>query len=298
MNSIKIRCIADTKCTLGEGPVWDDIHQHLWWVDILGNRIYRYDPGSESIDWWKTPEHVGFLILKKEGGLIAGLKSGLHDVTLKKEHGVSVSRIDRVDENQDQIRFNDGTCDHHGRIWGCTMDMNEKAPLGKYFCYDNDLNRTTVDEGYAVANGPALSPDGQLLYTVETAGGTALKKGIYVAKSGGVNLFHNRKLLIDWSERPSLPDGLITDEEGNLWIGEFGGNLVRSYSPGGSLELEIEVPGWSVTKPAFGGKNRDILFVTTAWIAAGDDILEEYPLTGGVFAIQETGFKGRPTVYF
>lgn len=298
MNNIQIQCIADTKCTLGEGPVWDEHNQHLYWVDILENSIYRYDLQAGSIDWWPTPEHIGFLVLKKDAGLIAGQKSGLHHIELLDDHSVSSKRIDRVDENKEFIRFNDGACDNQRRIWGCTMDMNQKLPLGKYFCYDWNLNRTTVDEGYVVANGPALSPDSQFLYTVETAGGSTLKKGIYVAESGSETLFHNRKLLIDWSKRSSLPDGIITDADGNLWIGEFGGNIVRCYSPAGDLKLEIELPGWSVTKPAFGGKNLDVLFVTTARIAAGDDILEEYPLTGGVFEIRGTGFNGQSSVYF
>lgn len=298
MKGIRIQCIADTKCTLGEGPVWDEKNQALFWVDILENKIYRYDSLSASVDWWETPEHVGFIILKKDGDLIAGLKSGLHYIALQNNHTVSASRIDRVDENQDHVRFNDGICDNQGRIWGCTMDMNEKVPVGKYFCYDIDLNRTTVDERYVVANGPTLSPDGKFLYTVETAGGPARKKGIYLAEAGGTNLFQQKELLVDWSERSSLPDGIITDAEGNLWVGEFGGSILRCYSATGDQQQEIELPGWSVTKPAFGGKNMDILFVTTARIAAGDGILTEYPLTGGVFEIRGTGFKGQSSVYF
>lgn len=298
MEDIQIRCIADTKCILGEGPVWDEKSQALFWVDILENKIYRYDSLSASVDWWETPEHVGFLILKEEDGLIAGLKSGLHHIALQNNHTVLASRIDRVDEGKEFIRFNDGTCDTQGRIWGCTMDMNEKTPEGKYFCYDNDLNRTTADEGYVVANGPTLSLDGKFLYTVETAGGPARKKGIYLAEAGGTNLFQQKELLVDWNGRSSLPDGVITDTEGNLWVGEFGGNILRCYSSAGSLKREMELPGWSVTKPAFGGKNMDILFVTTARIAAGDDMVREYPLTGGVFEIRGVGVKGQPTAYF
>lgn len=292
MNNLEIRCIADTKCTLGEGPVWDEADGCLWWVDILENRIFRYNLVSEYMEWWKTPEHAGFIVLKKNGGLIAGLKSGLHHVELRENQDISVRRIDRVDEQKDFIRFNDGICDSRGRIWGCTMDMNQKAPLGKYICYDKELNGKVVDEGYVVANGPALSPHGNILYTVETVGGPALQKGIFMLESG------KKKLLIDWSEYDTFPDGIITDSDGNLWIGEFGGNTLRSFSPQGMLILEIKVPGWSVTKPVFGGKEKNVLFVTTARYAAGEKALKNYPQTGGVFEIRGTGVIGQPTAYF
>jgi sugar lactone lactonase YvrE len=298
MKDIQIRCIADTKCTLGEGPVWDEKNQVLYWVDILENKVFRHDPSSEAVDWWKTPEHVGFIILKEGDGLLAGLKTGLHHVALQKDHSVSVSRIDRVDEHKDHIRFNDGICDQQGRIWGCTMDMRNEVPLGKYYCYDGNLNRTIVDEGYVVANGPALSPEGQFLYTVETVGGPTLKKGIYVAASQDRRDFHAKKLVVDWRERPTLPDGVITDEEGNLWIGEFGGNTLRCYSSEGILKHEIVVPAWSITKAVFGGKDRNILYVTTARYGAEENILKKYPQTGGIFEIRGMGVKGQPSAYF
>lgn len=291
MTNIQIRCIADTRCTLGEGPVWDETRGCLWWVDILENRIYQYNSNTKKIEWWETPEHVGFIVLKKEGGFVAGLKSGLHHVELRKKHQVTVTRIDRVDEHKECIRFNDGMLDRFGRIWGCTMDMKQKEPFGKYYCYDREWNRTVKDEGYIVANGPAVSPDGLTVYTVETVGGPGRKKGIFSLSMG------KREELIAWSNYSSFPDGIICDATGNLWIGEFGGNKLRYFSSTGNLLHEIEMPAWNVTKPAFSGCDRKTLFVTTARHAAGEQILEQYPLTGGVFEIYGLNIQGQPTLY-
>ena len=36
---MNVTCVADTKCVLGEGPVWDERAQLLYWVDIKAPAI-------------------------------------------------------------------------------------------------------------------------------------------------------------------------------------------------------------------------------------------------------------------
>jgi sugar lactone lactonase YvrE len=107
--AIQTRCLVNPPCSLGEGPTWDAGSQRLYWVDILENRIYRYDPADESTSSWATPEHVGFVVVRPDGGLVAGFKSGLHHVALNEDGSVAASRIDRVDRSRADVRFNDAT---------------------------------------------------------------------------------------------------------------------------------------------------------------------------------------------
>src|SRR5213083_676299 len=104
---ITARCLVNPGCRLGEGPTWDPDSQRLYWVDILEDRIYRHDPANGRTDSWTTPEHVGFVLVRPDGRLVAGFKSGLHHVALKDDATVTSSRIDRVDRYRDDIRFND-----------------------------------------------------------------------------------------------------------------------------------------------------------------------------------------------
>jgi sugar lactone lactonase YvrE len=286
MKNLQIHCPVNPGCTLGEGPVWDAGQQLLYWVDILEKIIYRYNPADQSLHSWTAPEYVGFLIIRQDGGLIAGLKSGLHHINLRDNGTIHVIRIDRVDEHLEHIRFNDGMSDAQGRIWACTMDMRSKEPLGKYFCYDHAFKRILVDEGYIVANGPALSPDGRLLYTVETIGNADIEKGIYISEINSYGEAENKKLLIPWSNYASYPDGVITDTAGNLWIGEFGGNKLRCYSPGGNINYEIPLPALNITKAVFGGINKDVLYATSARIGTDEATLKKYPYTGGLIEVR------------
>jgi sugar lactone lactonase YvrE len=292
--AIQTRCLVNPGCSLGEGPTWDHDSQRLYWVDILENRIYRYDPADESTSSWATPEHVGFVVVRSDGGLVAGFKSGLHHVALDDDGSVTASRIDRIDRNRDDVRFNDATSDAEGRIWACTLGGTPEEPLGTYYCYGSDLSRRTVDSGYLVANGPALSPDRRLLYTVETAGHPGRPQGVYVSRLTLDGTLEGQRLLIDWRAYDSAPDGVVTDGEGNLWLGEFRGNVVRCFSRDGEQLASVSLPAWSVTKAAFGGRRGDLLYVTSARVEADEETLARYPDTGGVIEVSGSGARAAP----
>ena len=286
------RCVVNPGCSLGEGPLWDSASQRLYWVDILEHRIYRYDPADGVTHSWSTPEPVGFVFVKPDGSLLAGFKSGLHHVTLGADATVTSSRIDRVDDDRDDVRFNDATSDAEGRIWACTLGGTSAEPLGAYYCYDADLTRRTVDAGYLVANGPALSPDRSLLYTVETSGHPRRRKGVYVSRIAASGALEDQRLLIPWDAYDSSPDGVVTDGEGNLWLGEFYGNVLRCFSSEGEQLAEIPLTAWNITKAVFGGERGDLLYVTSARVEVDDETLARFPDTGGVIEVAGTGAHG------
>ena len=285
MSALDVRCLVNPGLNLGEGPWWDTASCRLYWVDILENRIYRHDPTDGRTEFWTTPEHVGFVFAGADGNLLAGFKSGLHDVTLGVDGTMTASRIDRIDEYRDDVRFNDATRDGEGRIWACTVGGSAERPLGAFYCYDTKLNRRTVDESYVIGNGPALSPDGSLLYTVETSGHPGRPKGVYVSRVTPSGKLEGQRLLIAWDAHASSPDGVVTDGDGNLWLGEFAGNVLRCFSAAGEQIAAIPLPAWNITKAAFGGDRGDLLYVTSARYGADDETLERYPDTGGVLEI-------------
>ena len=42
----EIEMIADFKCRVGEGPVWDPKRQVLDWTDIQTGRMFEFDPAT------------------------------------------------------------------------------------------------------------------------------------------------------------------------------------------------------------------------------------------------------------
>jgi sugar lactone lactonase YvrE len=65
----------------------------------------------------------------------------------------------------------------------------------------------------------------------------------------------------------------------------------------GQLVERIPIPAKNVTSCAFGGSQRNQLYVTSARKGLDAAALAEYPATGGLFRL-ETDVEGLPTFQF
>ena len=80
--SVQCRVITETRDRVGESPVWSVTEQALYWVDIEGRRIHRWDSAAGTVQSWHSPERVGCIVLSARGGLVAAMESGVFEVTL------------------------------------------------------------------------------------------------------------------------------------------------------------------------------------------------------------------------
>lgn len=282
-----VSLFVEATCELGEGPVWDHVRQCLWWVDITNCTIYRADPTGHHVRSWVVEERVGFVLPHPDGTLWAGLQSGLHQIKLLADGGISVDRLTHLTPApEQQVRFNDATVDSTGTLYATTMDMDVEKPIGQLHRYA-DFSQRHADillDGFVIANGPALSPDEQTLYVNETEGHPTRAKGVYKASLTADGQLGPLELLIDWQYDGS-PDGVIVDRAGNLWVGGYGTRHVQQFSPEGQRLRSIEIPAWNITKPAIG-PDAHTLFVTSARQGLSEDQLAEFPLTGSVWQIK------------
>src|SRR5687767_6320712 len=123
----KVECVCAVGAQLGEGPVWSAKDLAVWFVDIKGKRIHRFDTRTRALMSWQTPEEVGFVAPATQGRFICGMKSGLHQFDA--ESG-KFTLISRVDSDRPNNRLNDGYVDAAGRLWFGTMDNDESKPTG------------------------------------------------------------------------------------------------------------------------------------------------------------------------
>jgi L-arabinonolactonase len=105
----------------------------------------------------------------------------------------------------------------------------------------------------------------------------------YDADSGAVS---NKRVFADFSDQPGIPDGSIVDAEGFLWNAQWNGYRVVRYRPDGTIDRIVDMPVMNPTCVAFGGKDLDILFVTTARYLMTPEQIEAEPLSGGLFAVK------------
>ena len=267
--------IWDLAAELGEGPVWVDRDEALWFVDIKKQKIHRYDPASGSKRSWESPEQVGFVLPAERGGFVAGLQSGLHHFD---ETSGEFELIVEVDSDKPTNRLNDGVVDPQGRLWFGTMDNNEKAKSGAFYCFaDGRLTRTQIDN-IEITNGPAVSPDGRVLYYVDTLKGT-----IDCADIQDVGSLTNLRSFVRIDPAKGHPDGPTIDREGCVWISLYAGWEARRYSPAGELIESVHFPVANITKVAFGGPDLRTAYATTARQMLTPEVIAQQPQIGDLF---------------
>lgn len=276
------RCAADVRALLGEGPVWVEAEQALYWVDIKGKKIFRLD-GTGDVASWDTPIRVGSIAPRQGGGFIAGTEHGFARIDLDE------GRFDIVHDPEPGLpgnRFNDGKTDRRGRFWAGTMDDAEEAATGSLYRLDADGACRTIDSGYRVTNGPAFAPDGSRMYHSDSA-----LQRIYAFDLGEDGEPGQRRLFASFAEGDGYPDGMTVDSEGCLWVAFWDGWCVRRLSPEAEVIETMEVPVQRPTSCAFGGPALDRLYVTSARIGLDGDALAMQPCAGGLFLLH-TGARG------
>ena len=271
----EVRCVLRAEAELGEGPVWGAAEGAVWFVDIKGLRIHRFDPRSGEARSWPTPAQPGFVAPTSGAEWIAGLKNGLH----RFDPGTGrFSLIAAVEDPALGNRINDGFVDARGRLWFGTMHDGETASTGALYRLDTGGPRR-CDAGYCITNGPATSPDGRMFYHTDTLGRT-----IYAFDLAEDGVLSNRRPFAVIEAGVGYPDGTTVDAEGCLWTALFGGWGVRRYSPAAEFLDFVRFPCANVTKIAFGGSDLKTAYATTAWKGLSAAERARQPLAGGLFS--------------
>ena len=283
-----IQCIDKAQASLGEGPTWVAAEQALYWVDIHGATIHRFDPLTQDRRTFPAPCRIGSLVPRAAGGFAGGCEQGFFRV----DGGFANFEI-VLDPEPDLPgnRFNDGKVDPFGRLWAGTMDDAEENASGTLYRLDPDWRCTSVDSGYKVPNGPAFSPDGRTMYHADSALRTLYRFGL--TPQGEVA---GRSILTRFGPDDGHPDGMTTDSDACLWIAFWDGWCVRQLSPDGDVLRMIDMPVQRPTSCAFGGTQLDTLFVTSARAGLDSTALAGQPDAGGLFSIAglATGLPATP----
>ncbi|WP_184722509.1 SMP-30/gluconolactonase/LRE family protein [Caulobacter sp.] len=274
MTTAQVTCVWDLKATLGEGPMWHD--GVLWFVDIKGHKIHRYEPVSGEAHAFNLPEPVTFLApLADSPHFIIGMKSGLY----RFHPALGLQLVIQVEDAALDNRPNDATVDANGRLWFGTMHDGETEKTGSLYRMDAE-GVARMDKDICITNGPCVSPDGKTFYHTDT-----LEKIIWAYDLSPLGVLSNKRVFVRMSIDDVYPDGSVVDSEGHLWTALWGGGAVIRISPAGEVVHRIELPAPNVTKVAFGGADLKTLYITTARKGLSDETLAQYPLAGGLFAV-------------
>jgi sugar lactone lactonase YvrE len=293
------KVLSTSRDRVGECPVWSVAEQALYWVDIEGRHIHRFDWASQTQQTWNTAERVGCIALTDRlgvsGGVVAAMETGIFAVKFLAQPEVSVTLIAGITHPMSNMRFNDGRCDRQGRFWVSTMcmDMSLAAPVGGLYCLDEQGLSPARVSGLITPNGLAFSADGLMAYLSDSH--PAVQKIWVFDVHPDTGALMNRREFVDMMPLPGRPDGAAVDVEGCYWICGNDAGLVHRFAPTGKLLRSVAIP---VSKPsmcAFGGPHLDVLFVTS--ILPGAIAYEQAGLNGAVFVL-DGGVRGLPEPLF
>jgi sugar lactone lactonase YvrE len=270
--------VCTVGATLGEGPVWVGREAALWFVDIKQHKAHRFHPATGALESRDAPHQVGWVLPSDDGAMVAGLQDGLY--RFEPETGLFLP-LDPVEADRPDNRLNDAATDKQGRIWFGSMDDSEREPTGRFYCFDRGRVTDTGLAPVSITNGPALSPDGRLLYHTDTLGGL-----ISVADVHDDGTLGEARPFARITPDVGYPDGPTVDSAGNVWTGIFAGWRAHCYAPDGSLIREVRFPVANITKLAFGGDDLATVYATTAQLHLKPDALAAQPQAGDLFSFR------------
>ena len=108
-----------------------------------------------------------------------------------------------------------------------------------------------ADSNLQQPNGIIGTADGKLLYVADIRAGKTYR---YIINKDGSLM--NRELFVDQGS-----DGMAIDEKGNIYLT---GKGVTVYNAAGKKIQQIDVPAKWTANVCFGGKRKDILFITAS----------------------------------
>ncbi|WP_202232693.1 SMP-30/gluconolactonase/LRE family protein [Actinacidiphila reveromycinica] len=249
---------------LAEGPVWDAPRERLLWVDIEAGLVHegRLRPARvEVVRRHRLPGTVGAVACAADGRLLV---AGRHGLTVLLPDGTRRAGA-RVLAAGTPGRLNDGGCDPAGRFLVGSAALDGRRGGDVLVRLAGDGRPRVLDTDLTCSNGLAWSPDGRLMYSVDTGSGRVRVRGYGPDGRTGPR----RDLL---AVGDGLPDGLCADRDGNLWLAVWGAGEVRCYSPAARHLATVRVPAAYPSSAAFAGPGLDTLLIS----AGGPD--------GGLFA--------------
>jgi len=248
--------------TFLEGPAWDG-KGNLFFTDIPNNRIYRYSSDGAIKVFRDNTNAANGLMFDHRGRLIA-CEGGTGRVTAMAPDGEVVEVLASQYEGKPFNSPNDLVIDKQGGMYFTdpSFGSEENMPQDKQAVYyrtpDGTIRR--VIDNMTKPNGIILSPDGSLLYVVDTF--DKYVKAYKVTANGtptDEHIFAVLQLHPEAKSEKSGADGLAMDVQGNLYVTTQLG--VQVIDPDGRHLGIIQVP----EVPAnctIGGADGKTLFIT------------------------------------
>jgi gluconolactonase len=251
----------------GEGPVWNSRESYLLWVDIIGDTIWQWRPGSGTSIFLRPSGKANGMTYDEQGRLVvAGWASR---TVWRVEHDGSIVILASHYQGKKINTPNDIVVKSDGAIYWTDPPNAMYIPgmagedlqryldfIGVFRLSPDGKALTPVADDFENPNGLAFSPDESLLYINDTS-----RRHIRVFDVDADGTLKNGRLFYEArGNEPGNPDGMKVDVEGNVYCTGPAG--IHVIDPRGNLLGRIKVPGHA-TNFNWGDSDWRTLFITT-----------------------------------
>ena len=300
MNSSPSIEVVGFPARLGECPLWHREQNNLYWVDIDGRSVQRWDPSTGAASVRNLPGRPGSVAFTADPDvLLVALEHELSWLRWSTEALIPWLELEAEGTGN---RLNDGRTDPAGRLIVGSMyeSTSDRRTAGLLHQIEADGTVSRLRSDIGVTNGNAFDAAGTRAYFADSFTDLVLVWDYDLATGER----HNERVFFDYGPIPGSPDGACVDADGCYWSASVNGWAIVRITPDGELDRRIVVPVERPTMPCFGGPGLNTLFVTSI---GGDQRTDPPPgITpaepgsllaidvGDVSGIDEIPFAGAP----
>ena len=251
-----MKILTEKRCYIGEGPIWNEWEERLYFTNGKLREICIYDFKTDSLTVRATPVWVSAIAFDRQNRLILSHMGGVHIL------GEDDTLLSLYDEKQYPIKRAgdmkvgpDGAL-YVGTISGKFLGISDKAD-GKLYRISEGGKVETLLDGLLLSNGLDWSIDEKKFYHADT--GRAMIKEYFFDKETGKIAFSSRQVCVEGV------DGLTISRDGDLYVSCAWKKYIAVVD-GETFTVKDHIP-FADTFPmscGFCGKGQDILAVTTA----------------------------------
>ena len=264
----------------------------LYWVDIDGCLVHRYDPATGLDESRRVPGRPGSLVRTSQPGrLLIAAENEL--VWFDWDTGAATPWV-TLEPPGAGNRMNDGRTDPRGRYWVGSMYQRaaDERYTGMLYRIEGDGSFAVTRREVGVPNALAFDPERGRMYFADSLEGVVLRYD-YDLETGTAR---NETVFADFTDLPGRPDGACVDADGCYWVAAVHGGAVLRFTPDGSLDRKIDFPVMMPTMTAFGGTDLGTLFVTSIGGGGSHPLAAGQSRAGDLFALDPgvTGLSDAP----
>lgn len=283
--------LSDTRCRVGESPVWQRERQLLRWCDTWAGLIYQLDWRTRELVRHDVGGAVGSFGLTDDGRLVVALEDGVHLFCPESRKKLKIADPEPGHTaSHPGDRLNDGKVGPDGAFW--VGSIHKSSSTASLFRVTGSGKVEQKVEHLRTSNGLAFTSDGRTMYHSDSGVGWIDRYDL--DDEGNLSA---RVRIANMSEDDGRPDGGATDVSGCYWSAGVSAGCINRFLPDGTLVERIDLPLKRPTMVCFGGEDMRTVFVTSirrpdnATELCGATIAFRTPVPGVETSLFKTGIN-------